>query len=260
MSVAPQCCPTRRRASPWVGLHRPADAQMRDAYRRQQSTQTAALGRRVDADDVDLAEAGFVGVDFGPVEAQQGVGLLIEGKEQPLGVEPGFGAPLGQVGSGPATLFGCVTNAALLTRNSSASSACRRRSGYEHRRMRQALRCRARTTHLHELPNQRQPKRRRSRLRRFECPICPKAVLSIGFGQRSTDHRGTDTASAGLRVHHQLRHAGPIVVPCREIQITDDFLAAFGREGEQVVGALISPTPAGLGRRRELPCRIHLLQ
>ena len=68
---------------------------MRNAHRRQQAAQTAALRRGIHADNVDLAEAGFLGVHFRPVKAQQGVRLLVEGQEQPVGVEPWFGPPLG---------------------------------------------------------------------------------------------------------------------------------------------------------------------
>ena len=40
------------------------------------------------------------------MEAKQGVGLLVEGQEQPFGVEPPLGASLGQISCRPATLLG----------------------------------------------------------------------------------------------------------------------------------------------------------
>src|SRR5262245_22318576 len=63
-----------------------------------------ALRGRVDAYDVDLAEA--AGMNFRPVEAEELASVFVDGHEQPCGVEPSLAAPLGDVGGRPAALFG----------------------------------------------------------------------------------------------------------------------------------------------------------
>ena len=85
---------------------------------------------------------------------------------------------------------------------------------------------------------------------------CAQNGSPSSFGQGGTNHRGTDTPSANLRMYHQLRHAGSIFGPWGEVQVTDDFLAGPVRVrtgDQQVVGTVIansrrtcSPTGATL--------------
>ena len=74
------------------------------------------------------------------------------------------------------------------------------------------------------------------------------------------NHCGPDTASADVRMHHQLRHGGRILLPWRKVQVTDDSFAAgwIATDGQQVLGALICQLPQNLladgCHLIELPC------
>jgi len=73
-------------------------------------------------------------------------------------------------------------------------------------------------------------------------------------------HCGADTTSAGLWVHHQLRHAEPIFLPRRKIQVTNYplvSLAATGimAGGQQVPGAPMRQLPQNL-----LTDRYHFIE
>ncbi len=65
------------------------------------------------------------------------------------------------------------------------------------------------------------------------------------------NHRSADTAPPGLRMHHQLRHGEPVLLPRRKIQITNDPLVSLaaawiGTGGQQVLGALMCQLPQNL--------------
>jgi hypothetical protein len=74
------------------------------AGKGQRRAETAPLGGGIDANDVHLAEIGAV--HLRPVEPEQSVIIGVERQEQALGVEPGLGASLGDIGLGPAALLG----------------------------------------------------------------------------------------------------------------------------------------------------------
>ena len=66
------------------------------------------------------------------------------------------------------------------------------------------------------------------------------------------NHRSADTAPPGLRMHHQLRHGEPVVLPRRKIQVANDprvsvvAAAWIGTGGQQMLGAMMCQLPQNL--------------
>ena len=68
--------------------------------------------------------------------------------------------------------------------------------------------------------------------------MCPKAIPPTGFGERGPNHRGSDTTSARVRVHHQLGHRGSIRRLRGQIQIAKNLLSASVGD-HQMLGAIV---------------------
>jgi hypothetical protein len=133
--------------------------------------------------------------------------VLVGGHEETGRIEPRLAAALGNVGFRPAALLRMPCERGVVDTQQLGivvrTGVCRDAYAVGNRNRRQA---RQRPSHLEQLANHDQAKRRGGGTRRLQVSVRPHAGVVATLGQPDTRHRGTDAPASGVGMHHQLGH------------------------------------------------------